>query len=317
MKKLAAVISATLMMSSAAMAEVYVGGKAGKSWTNDACVTGSACDDDSQSYGAFIGYQSTEHFALELGYDELGEFTGEGMLNENASAVTIAPKFSIPVIDQFDVYGKLGAGWVEYGSEQDVSVLGAVGLDIHATDNLSVRVEYQTLTDVNNDLVRAQVNATTIGLLYKFGGSEPAVVEAPVVEPVAAPVVEKVVMKKMNMKLDSSSSFDTDSAVLSSEGKAEVAKVASLLSTYPQSVVRITGHTDSTGSEKYNQKLSEARAKAVADELMSAGIKASRITAMGKGELEPIASNDTKDGRKMNRRVEIDVPSFEYEVQVK
>jgi OOP family OmpA-OmpF porin len=316
MKKLAAVISATLMMSSAAMADVYIGGKAGKSWTNDACVTGSACDDDSQAYGVFLGYQTSDNIALELGYDDLGEFTGEGMLNDDVTAVTIAPKFSIPVIDQFDLYGKLGAARVDYGNESDLSLLAAIGMDIHATDNLSVRVEYQTLPDVNNDLVRAEVNATTIGLLYKFGGSEPAVVAPVVAEPVVAPVVKKVA-QKLNMKLDSTSSFATDSAVLSAQGKAEVAKVAKLLSTYSQAVVSIKGHTDSTGSEKYNQALSEARANAVATELMSAGIKASRITSMGKGELEPIASNDTKDGRKMNRRVEIDVPSFEYEVEVK
>ncbi|MHA2937876.1 OmpA family protein [Vibrio sp. RC27] len=326
MKKLAVGIAAALMMSSSAMAEVYVGAKAGSTWTNDACIVGGACDDDSNGYGAFLGYQAWENVALELGYDDLGKFTGEGMDDEKVKAITFAPKFAIPVADKFDVYGKLGGAWVEYGDEDDMSILGAFGFDVHATDNLSVRLEYQTLTDVNNDIVRAEVNATTIGLLYKFGGSEPAVaapivaeevapvVAAPVVE---APMVKEVEPKILSMQLDTSSSFAVNSAVLSDAGKAEVAKVAMVLSKHEEAVVSITGHTDSTGSEEYNQTLSEARAQAVADEIISAGIDASRVTAMGKGELEPVADNETVEGREMNRRVEIDVPSFDYEEMVK
>ncbi len=317
MKKLAAVISATLLMSSAAMAnDFYVGAKAGKSWANDACVTGNPCDDDSHGYGAFIGYQAWENVALEFGYDDLGDFTGEGMDDDSATAITLAPKVSIPVLDKFDVFGKLGVASVDYGDERDPSLMGAVGVDLHATDNLSVRLEYQTLTDVSNDLVRAKVNMTSIGLLYTFGGSEAPVMAEP--EPVPAPVVEEVVapkveMQKLNMKLDSSSSFTTGSAELSAQAKSQVSEVVALLKQYPQAVVTVTGHTDSRGSEAYNQKLSEQRAQAVAQEIIAQGIEQSRVTAAGKGELEPIASNDTETGREMNRRVEIDVPTFEYE----
>jgi OOP family OmpA-OmpF porin len=323
MKKLAALISATLMMSSTAMAgDIYLGAKAGKSWTEDACVTGNACDDDSHGYGAYLGYQAWDNVALELGYDDFGKFTGEGMDNEKASAITLAPKFSLPVNDVFDFFGKIGVAQVDYGDETDPSMLGAFGVDVHATDNLSVRLEYQTLTDVNNDIVRADVNQTSIGLSYKFGGSDPVVVEeAPVVEPVVEaqpePVVEvvEVVKKKLNMQLDSSSSFATASSELSLEGKKEVETVVALLKKYPQATVTITGHTDSRGSEAFNQKLSEQRAKAVADEVIAQGIDASRVTSMGKGELAPIATNDTEAGREMNRRVEIDVPTFEYEAE--
>lgn len=317
MKKLAAVISATLMVSSAAIAsdDIYVGAKAGKSWVNNACTT-AVCDDDSHGYGVFLGYQAWENVALEFGYDDFGKFTGDGMNDESASAFTIAPKVALPVLDKFDVYGKFGVAVVDYGSERDPSLMGAVGVDVHATDSLSVRLEYQTLTDVNNDLVRADVNMTSIGLLYKFGGSAAPVMEAaepapmPMVEEVMAPKIE---MQKLNMKLDSSSSFATASAELSSQAKSQIAEVVAVLKQYPQAVVSVTGHTDSRGSEAFNQKLSEQRAQAVADEIVAQGIDSSRVTAEGKGELEPIASNDTETGREMNRRVEIDVPSFEYE----
>jgi OOP family OmpA-OmpF porin len=315
MKKLAAVISATLMMSSAASAanDIYIGAKAGKSWANDACTT-AVCDDDSHGYGVFLGQNISDNVALEFGYDDLGKFTGDGMTDDSATAFTIAPKVTLPVLDKFDVYGKLGVASVDYGSERDPSFMGAVGVDVHATDKLSVRLEYQTLTDVNNDLVRAQLNTTSIGLLYKFGTPAQPVVEA--VEP--APVVEEVVaptvtMQKLNMKLDSSSSFATASAELSPVAKTQIAEVVAVLKQYPQAVVSVTGHTDSVGSEAYNQKLSEKRAQAVANEIIAQGVDSSRVTAAGKGELQPVASNDTETGREMNRRVEIDVPSFEYE----
>jgi outer membrane protein OmpA-like peptidoglycan-associated protein len=68
--------------------------------------------------------------------------------------------------------------------------------------------------------------------------------------------------------------------------------------------LEIKGHTDNVGENEYNQKLSEMRAKAVKDYLISKGLLATRITAQGFGETMPIASNDTKDGREKNRRVE-------------
>ncbi len=319
MKKIAVVVSAALCMSSAAMAEMYVGGKIGNTSTMDACGSVTSCDDNSDGYGALIGYQATDNIALELGYDEFGKFTGAGMNDSKASAFTLAPKFSLPVLDKFDLYGKLGAAFVDYGNKNDPSFMGALGVDMHATDNLSVRIEYQKLTDVNNDLVRAEINMASIGLVYKFGGAEEA---APMVaEPVAEPVKEMVMpepvvevkTKTLNMKLDSSSSFTTGSSELSDDAKTQVAKVVMLLQTYPQAMVTVTGHTDSRGSEEFNQTLSEQRAQAVADEIIAEGIDVSRVTVVGMGESQPIASNDTATGREMNRRVEIDVPMFEYE----
>lgn len=67
----------------------------------------------------------------------------------------------------------------------------------------------------------------------------------------------------------------------------------------------IVGHTDSTGPEEYNQRLSERRAEAAAAFLMEQGIRPSHIRTLGKGESEPVASNDTPEGRQLNRRVEI------------
>ena len=89
-----------------------------------------------------------------------------------------------------------------------------------------------------------------------------------------------------------------------------------VLQTYPQSTVNIVGHTDSTGAAEYNMMISKKRAAAVAAYIEEQGIESSRITASGEGEENPIASNDTPEGRAQNRRVEATIPSFEYQEDV-
>jgi outer membrane protein OmpA-like peptidoglycan-associated protein len=80
---------------------------------------------------------------------------------------------------------------------------------------------------------------------------------------------------------------------------------------YPDTNIQIFGHTDSSGSDEYNQKLSEQRAAAVQAYLSSKGLKSSRFTVLGKGESEPIETNDTAAGRAKNRRVEFAITANE------
>jgi len=81
--------------------------------------------------------------------------------------------------------------------------------------------------------------------------------------------------------------------------------LAANLQRYPDSRVTVVGHTDNTGSAEYNQGLSERRAGAVAAVLRDAGVPAWRISAVGRGLTQPVASNATAEGRRLNRRVEI------------
>ncbi len=99
--------------------------------------------------------------------------------------------------------------------------------------------------------------------------------------------------------------FDFDKATLKPETKVILNEAAALLSKHERVVVEVAGHTDSRGTEKYNQGLSERRANAVKDYLTGKGVKASRLTARGYGESRPVASNDTDEGRAENRRVEL------------
>lgn len=99
--------------------------------------------------------------------------------------------------------------------------------------------------------------------------------------------------------------FATDSTTLRPDLQSDIRAVASNLLSYPNSTIEVVGHTDSTGSAAYNMDLSQRRAIAVADVLMSSGVPSARITAYGRGEDQPIASNATPAGQAMNRRVEI------------
>lgn len=99
--------------------------------------------------------------------------------------------------------------------------------------------------------------------------------------------------------------FAFDSAELTAEGKAILDKAAGLLKTHDKVVVEVAGHTDNVGSEEYNLQLSDRRAASAKAYLESQGITASRMTSKGYGETQPVASNDTAEGRALNRRVEL------------
>lgn len=99
--------------------------------------------------------------------------------------------------------------------------------------------------------------------------------------------------------------FGVNSSTLLPAAYDELERVARVLKQYPETNILIAGHTDSTGSEDYNQKLSEKRAQAVKNALVGMGVDQSRITCIGYGEGKPIASNNTEAGRQQNRRVEI------------
>ncbi|NKI34696.1 OmpA family protein [Wenzhouxiangella sp. XN79A] len=99
--------------------------------------------------------------------------------------------------------------------------------------------------------------------------------------------------------------FATDSSDLRSEFFAVLDSVALVLEEYEQTVLVVDGHTDSTGPNSYNQRLSEARAETVADYLINRGVRPVRIEAYGYGEDYPVASNGNAEGRRQNRRVEL------------
>ena len=125
---------------------------------------------------------------------------------------------------------------------------------------------------------------------------------APAAAPVAAaaPVSEKVTFA-------ADAFFDFDKSVLKDEGKAKLDDVVSKLGSINLEVIIAVGHTDSVGSDAYNQALSVRRSDAVKAYLVGKGVEKNRVYTEGKGEKQPVADNKTSDGRAKNRRVEIEV----------
>ena len=103
--------------------------------------------------------------------------------------------------------------------------------------------------------------------------------------------------------------FDFDKATLRSESATELDRLVKLLIDVPTMKIEISGHTDNVGSDNYNKQLSEDRAKAVVEYLIEKGIDEDRLTYAGYGETQPIADNDTEEGRQVNRRTEFKVLS--------
>ena len=112
------------------------------------------------------------------------------------------------------------------------------------------------------------------------------------------------------LRMPSDVTFATASANIDSRFYAVLDDVAQVLNTYDQSIVDIVGHADSRGELAYNQTLSEQRASSVAGYLINRGVLRERLHVAGMGETAPIASNDTEQGRAMNRRVEIVIRPF-------
>jgi outer membrane protein OmpA-like peptidoglycan-associated protein len=109
------------------------------------------------------------------------------------------------------------------------------------------------------------------------------------------------------VNFESSLLFDTNKSQLQPGAYDRMRSLATTLNNYPQSRVIIKGHTDSSGDDRFNQRLSEERADVVRAFLVSEGVSSSRIEAVGFGESMPVASNGTEAGRQQNRRVEIEI----------
>jgi len=99
--------------------------------------------------------------------------------------------------------------------------------------------------------------------------------------------------------------FDIDRAVLKDQYRGELSELAAILNKYDDTNILLEGHTDSTGTEEYNLDLSKKRSQSVANYLATRKVNPARFTIMGYGESQPIASNDSSEGRAQNRRVEV------------
>lgn len=132
--------------------------------------------------------------------------------------------------------------------------------------------------------------------------AKPAAPAAPATP--AAPAAPASVKKAITIQAEAL--FDFDKSVLKPAGKKSIDDAVAKMAGIDVEIVIATGHTDSIGTDSYNQKLSERRATSVKEHMVSKGVAAAKITTLGKGETQPVATNKTGEGRAKNRRVDIE-----------
>ena len=163
------------------------------------------------------------------------------------------------------------------------------------------RTEAETGAAAGGGAVGGAVIGTLLGHLI----CDP-VEEAPPPPPPPSPPPPPPPPMKKHIELSADAYFDFNKAILKPEGKRRIdEEIVPPMKEHPELRALVEGHTDSIGSEAYNLRLSERRAKAVADYMESQGISTSRITTKGWGKSKPIADNKTKEGRAKNRRVDV------------
>lgn len=344
MKRLSKIMCAVVAASGLAAAPsiaatTYVGAKVGMGWLDSACVDSTNCEDDSVAGGIYGGYNFTDTLALELNADYLGDY--DTSFNNNGAtqrysdsivAISLSPMYRLAIKQEFDIFFKAGPAYIMHDDEDDVVLALGIGAEKQLSDDWALRVEYQYFDDFDDKIIQdLNSNLVTLGLSYNFGtgnttasaaaaAAAASMTQAPS-EPITEPVVveeEKttVVVTKAHTESFSQGMFETNSTELSTDGKIALVPLIEVLKAHPQSTVEVVGHTDSTGAAEYNMMISKKRAAAVAAHIEEQGIDADRITATGEGEENPVASNDTAEGRAQNRRVEATIPGFEYQEEV-
>ncbi len=322
-------------------------------------------------YKAFIGMPINPTWAVEAGYFDLGHFdfvantVPSGSLTGRAriKGLNLDVVATLPITERWSLLGRVGAAYAQtqdtFSGTGAVTVLDpsprkrktnykyGVGTQYAFTPALTLRLEaerYRVNDAVGN---RGDVDMVSVGLVYRFGGSQPSVktvytpyvaptpapmvaqapapqppaaqpvivvVPAPVAAPVAAPAPKPWV--KVKLQADSLFGFDQDR--LQTDGKQALDKLLLELKEVNVEAIQVIGHTDRLGTPAYNDKLSMRRAEAVQNYLIQVGgVPANKVSAKGVGSSQPDTSPDECKGQKagqalitclrVDRRVEVEV----------
>ncbi|PSW30365.1 hypothetical protein C9J19_03740 [Photobacterium phosphoreum] len=315
MKKTFLVLPLALLVSGAVNAATdnpfYAGARLGNSFYDIKDSTNNIdLENKNLSGGVFAGYQITPWFAAEVGYTNLGSATDKNSEGKfTAQGADLVGKYSYAINDKIDVFAKLGVFYYDWnakngatGSDNGFASTAGVGAEYYINNNVSTRVEYQYYKDVGG----ADIQFAGVSLAYHWGAPAPVVApEVVYVDQVSVATIEEL---KLTVP------FAFDSTQITAGDASKLAPFEERLNAYPDATITVVGHTDSTGPEAYNQKLSQERAEAVASALRThLNVGADRVLSEGRGELDPIASNDTAEGRSENRRVDIIVPELNIE----
>jgi len=211
-------------------------------------------------------------------------------------------------------YAKLGYAHVDGRGDAYASAVGGngahlgLGVEYKFAPNWSLAGEWTNNTG-KSGVAKLNNNNLTLGVNYYFNKPHAAapVVAAAVAAPAPAPAPSetwKTLLENKPVCIEGAN-FEFDSTKLRSGEIKKLNEVVSFAEKYNDAQLESSGHTDSTGTEEYNQNLSEGRAESVKAYLVNKGVSANRIDIVGYGESRPMADNATSEGRELNRRVEI------------
>lgn len=261
---------------------------------------------DGNLFGGSIGYFLTDDVELRLAYDEVHNARSDD--GKNIKGANTA----LDALYHFNNPGDVVRPYISAGfSDQSVDQNGSNSRNRSTFANLGGGAKfYITENFYARAGVEAQYNidqgdtewAPSVGIGVNFGGgSKPAPVVA-AVEPTPEPTPVEEPLELVRVELDVK--FDFDKSSVKEESYGDIKNLADFMNQYPQTTTVVEGHTDSVGSDAYNQKLSENRANAVREVLVNQyGVDSSRVSAAGYGESRPVADNATAEGRAVNRRL--------------
>ncbi|MBI3783557.1 MAG: OmpA family protein [Deltaproteobacteria bacterium] len=280
--------------------------------------------------GLFGGYMFNDYLGLQANIDGTGQepdnkprrfYPRENQWTSHIG-YTLGPKLVIPFGENMELYGLAeGGGFTGTSGSLRQTAPGfsaGGGLDYYLTDHVSVGAfgrwnrMYQAPRPTHlGQLVADQEGPADaewavggITMKYRFNGPQaapPPPPPPPVAQaappPPPPPAKKKIILRGVN--------FDFNKSDIRKDAAQILDEAASVLKEEGAVGVMVVGHTDSKGADAYNQKLSERRAKSVREYLVKKGISASRLTTKGLGETQPVATNDSDEGRAQNRRVEL------------
>lgn len=292
---------------------------------------------DSAVVNLGLGYVVNKNWTLEAiasSYDTWNTNTNNAVGDIDGKQYRLDALYNIDTTSLWRPYVAFGVGdqKLEFNngskSTRDTLINAGVGLKHSLGGNWEFRSDIRAFNSLDNEYTDVAVNA---GVSYLFG-AEPVKAAPVAAAPAPAPVKEidsdgdgvfdskdkcpdtpkqyKVDAVGCPLELSETVSiklavkFDTAKSIVKDQYVADIGDLAKFMNQYANTVVTVEGHTDSQGDDKYNQKLSQARAEAVKQVLITKfGVAADRVTAAGFGEAKPVADNKTAAGREENRRV--------------
>ncbi|MGL4191067.1 MAG: OmpA family protein [Vibrio sp.] len=294
--------------------------KGGYQWAMDDKYTGSMPNDN--IWGGELGWQFSPGWSFELGYQS------HEQLIANNSSINIKTQLFESAIrndwylkNNFSLYSRLGLVYWDLDKEQSAlpkmradgfSPFGELGISYHLIENLSLSAGYQYINSIGDSSVgKYDSQSILIGLRYHFGGEGKSTTEYVLSHSDDdAYDIETLPILFTQPSIIDEIFFDYNSSELNEF--IDLTEISSLLNSYEQARVVIVGHSDSIGSSKNNQIVSERRAEAVENKLLKLGVNPIQIKTFGEGEHKPLYDNKTVEGRSKNRRVEITIQSFDY-----